>query len=388
LGMVGWPSPEPRRMAPTPVPPGGRHFSPWMRRRAPGRSWLAFAAALAGTLSRTVAQEESCIPYCDFDALRTGRCHVSRAYAVGLISFFDVDGAWAGISSHLAECEAQGVAQCTVLDNCEVDENGYCTASRAWAAEKLAALPTHGGAGLDSQRCGLLGRLLSSGAECRKRGDKATCENITATSSQERCAWDSVLDTCDAAPAALPELLGSSYRPELARVSLRRAHCAAQSSSLTCTGDCQWQQTAAGAWACSLRSLDALLAVIGEDCPLRPLLRQHASCDGATSMEACAELPLRSDGLMQCSWQGGRCVANSIALEFDLVQMVGLGRPDILVQLRNAQSTCAPLNQIECNHCAPPIGPLQTGGAAAQRPVSLGTVAALSGAALLIWGRG
>ena len=57
------------------------------------------------------------------------------------------------------------------------------------------------------------------------------------------------------------------FREELVRIAFRRERCSLITSPQLCSGSCFWDS---GASSCTLKTLEALLAVIDEDCPLRP----------------------------------------------------------------------------------------------------------------------
>ena len=56
------------------------------------------------------------------------------------------------------------------------------------------------------------------------------------------------------------------FRDELVRLALRRERCASVTSQDLCKGSCWWD---AAAMRCNLLAVEALLAVVDEDCPLR-----------------------------------------------------------------------------------------------------------------------
>lgn len=56
------------------------------------------------------------------------------------------------------------------------------------------------------------------------------------------------------------------FREELVRVAFRRERCNLITTANLCTGSCFWDASTS---SCTLKTLEALLAVIDEDCPLR-----------------------------------------------------------------------------------------------------------------------
>lgn len=300
-----------------------------------------------------------CLPLCNFDAARTEECHVSREYAAALIRAYDT-GPWGTIVSQHAQCEAD-LANCKVMADCEIDGGGRCAARRSWVVGKLVQPESEGGAGLNSDRCGIFGQMLGDGASCLPTRDSTSCANAVGASSGAPCVWDKLRGVCDASRQGLLLVLRRDYRDELARVSLRRDRCLARARP-ACSGDCHLVNG-----TCTLRTLDALLAVVGEDCPLSTLLRQNANCWDAEDLVSC-EAKVRPDGIPECDWRNNQCEAHPIALEFDLLLTVGLGQPGILTPMREAQARCVRnMGPTSCGVlCAPAVGP--PSAAAWQRP--------------------
>merc|ERR1712232_57653 len=171
-------------------------------------------------------------------------------------------------------------------------------------------------------------------------------------------------------------MLLQGYRDELARVRLRRDACATQQTQESCTGDCHWQPlvvsdgssmnrrlatataNAAVLGHCTLRTEDALLALVGEDCPLRTLFKRHSGCSEAADQKSC-EAQERPDGLRRCAWRpavqepgteegsatsaSGQCEAHPAALEFDMLLLLGAEKPSLLESLRESQLRCSQL---------------------------------------------
>jgi len=298
------------------------------------------------------ASSDECQPLCKFDADRTQECHVSREYAAALIKYYD-RGPWGQLVSQQAACEAV-LTSCKGTPYCEIDGTGTCSAKRSWVVERLAAPEADGGAGLNSDRCGIFGRLLVDGASCLPHLDKSTCRSSVAPSGAN-CVWDELRGICNAARDDVLFVLRRDYRDELARVSLRRERCLAANESLaSCTGDCQIING-----TCTLRTLDALLAVSGEDCPFSTVLRQNAGC-WSMDNEATCTAKMRADGIHECDWRRSQCEAHPVALEFDLLLVLGLGKSEILEPMRVAQRRCTAFGSASaaCDaSCAPPVGP-------------------------------
>ena len=79
------------------------------------------------------------------------------------------------------------------------------------------------------------------------------------------------------------------FRDELVRVALRRDRCASLASQDLCKGSCLWD---AAGMKCNLQPLEALLAVIDEDCPLRQGHRDLNIKQAVTwKVVACQECP-------------------------------------------------------------------------------------------------
>lgn len=302
--------------------------------------WLAMLAA-TGTVADT-----GCQKLCQFDEARTHSCHVSREYVAALVGAFD-NGPWAKIMSQQALCEAH-VGNCLSVSDCEFDDAGICAATRSWIARILASPVADGGAGLNADSCGLFGQLLATGAGCLARANKTACTAGPWTTSS-RCAWDPLRNVCDASRQDLLLILRRDYPEDLARVNLRRQRCAAQTRQ-TCIGDCRLVNG-----TCVLRALNALLAITGEDCPLSSLFTSHAGCGVETDQSACTSRT-RSDGRTECAWRRGQCEAHPMALEFDLIGLLGLSQPAILGPMSAAEAQCSAMAREVCNAtCAPRV---------------------------------
>lgn len=320
---------------------------------------LACIGCVALAVIKLVSSQ--CVPLCKFDSDRTEECHVSREYAAEVIKFYD-DGIWGKLVAQHAECEARTM-DCGGMWTCEIDGTGTCAARRSWVVENLAKAEAEGGAGLNSDRCGIFGRLLVDGASCLPNADKTSCSNAVGASSGIPCAWDTLRGVCEASRKDILFILRRDYRDELARVSLRRERCRVRESTIaSCAGDCQLVNG-----TCTLRTVDALLAVAGEDCPVSTLLRQNAGCWNLEDEESCTARK-RSDSLKECDWRRGQCEAHPVALEFDLLLMLGLGQSEILEPIEAAQTKCSQFWYAEaCDaECAPLVGPRSA--AVLQRP--------------------
>jgi len=304
---------------------------------------ICLASAQAATVSSM-----TCMKLCAFDANTTGKCLVSRSYVATLIQVFQ-GGIWGNIVSHLQNCELHGERDCTTTANCEVDSIGLCTASRSWAAKKLAAPVSEGGVGWGAERCGILGELIAQGAGCASERNASSCGTNNQCSLSEQ-------NNCGVSRQAALVLLQNEYRDELTRVSLRRARCAAQKSRVTCLGDCRWTESPGVQGRCLLQTLDALLAVLGDDCPLRVLLGRHARCRNFVSSAECLA-SARLDGIPDCMWRSQQCEANPVSLEFDLLYLLGLDHPSIARRFSRASATCASyISADQCHQpCAPPV---------------------------------
>lgn len=313
-------------------------------------------------LPAAFAQQSGCRSLCWLDAARTGRCQVSRWYTSGVLERLQAGKIWGEIASETSACEGLDASGCGGRSSCSVDRRGQCSASRGWVAGKLAVSSWQGGAGLGAQRCGLLGQLMASEAKCLTFTTATACEAHNGTVPEDLCAWDLARQACGFPAASAVVLLRRDYQDELALLELRRQRCASVQSAATCTGYCQWE-VGTNSSRCTLVSLEALLAVIDQDCPLRTLLDVHAGCeegDAAVNGTAC-ELRLRSDGLQQCVWFGGVCEANPMTVELDLLRQLGLLSSELETLLLDAYNKCSSLSPANCEsgwpvgHCAPSL---------------------------------
>jgi len=316
---------------------------------------IALAAFLAPAAS------QCSVKLCAVDN-RTSTCSVSRLFANQLIGIFN-DGVVGQIARLNAECQAN----CSET-GCETDPTtGLCGVNRTFVARRLAAPVELGGAGF-GERCGLFGQLMSAAVVCQEASTEEECSGIaTAKNAEIPCAWDRIREICDVTKEGVSFLLRRDFRDELVRVALRRQQCAAKSLDTVCTGECRWVNQ-----ACHLNQQDALLAVAGEDCPLRTLMSLHEGCTTVLTADMCND-QLRRDGLPECFWRQGQCEAHPTSLEFDLMQLLGVGQQGALAQYREAYNRCSKSTSCE-EECAGPIfGP---SGTPRRAGVPLGSLAA------------
>merc|ERR1712080_149993 len=90
-------------------------------------------------------------------------------------------------------------------------------------------------------------------------------------------------------------------------------------------------------------TIEALLELLGDACPLKRLLAGSAMCIQLGSNESdnrCTET-LRGDGLPYCYRNGdGRCEPNPMALELDVLLAVGVRDPRVGTFMRGAIQEC------------------------------------------------
>mmetsp|Transcript_74431 Transcript_74431/g.241684 ORF Transcript_74431/g.241684 Transcript_74431/m.241684 type:complete len:351 (-) Transcript_74431:35-1087(-) len=341
-------------------------------------SWSARITLLAGALltaSVVDSEEVPCTPLCGFDAARTGRCHISKAYATALVEFFD-DGPWSAIMKHHMSCESNINGPCDQVAHCEVDGAGMCAASRSWVVAQLARPGTEGGANL-TDRCGLFGRLLADGAVCLQETNSTLCSNVSTPKwgGPGACAWDDIRQVCDVSSRVVMPTLRQYYSEDLVLANFLRQNCSRASTSDLCSADCHWDGN-----SCSLRPVDFLLAVSGDDCPLSLVFQQNAGCHTENTSNTCSTRK-RADGLQECLWRQNQCEAHPVALEFDLLMFVGLGDPLILEPARAAEAQCSELPDI--HSCLQPCAPaIMNPSRATRRTVSLTSLLGLAVAVL------
>jgi len=300
-----------------------------------------------------------CQRLCDFDTARTNQCHVGRLYTQRLVSAFDA-GAWGSIFAQSLACSDDCAAP-----ECEQELDGKsCTASRSWVARRLAMPEDLGGGGL-SDRCGLLGQMLSAGAVCLNETDDLACDSMPG------CLWDESRGVCDASHEKLLSTASTTQRQELLRVAVRRQQCGSIPSESDCHGDCMWQGD-----QCRLNPFDALLTVVGEGCPLHVVLQQNMGCR-TENQTLCTHSNDR------CVWRdgffGGQCEAHPLALERDLLGILGLDYPSLVQQWSAAQVSCSSLSSEDCSSmCAPEISIPRSASCPAASSVTVALAAILA----------
>lgn len=324
-----------------------------MNSRWPWSSWKFLL--LQGILTvRVSAQDSSCkMPLCYFDAQRTGQCQVSKEYATALVGL--QGGVWSEILTSKLSCETNQ-SSCASTAKCQLDGRGLCTLRPSWLASKLFLPAQQGGAGFGN-RCGFFGQLLAARAGCSSSSDQASCQ-AALTSSSLKCAWNATGNLCDVDTSSVAPSLTEDAGSLLPRVDLQRRQC-----SLSHGADCNGP------------SLRTLLAIAGEDCPLSWILSGHDDCSQAVDALTCNKSVVRSDGLPGCVWRrtsGGGCEGNPVALEFDLVALLGLERAGLQAALRAAYQQCSSLSQALCStsFCAPPVVDLSATAAGHRSDVS------------------
>ncbi|CAJ1411340.1 unnamed protein product [Effrenium voratum] len=237
---------------------------------------------------------------------------VSHWYSSGVLERLAGSSPWAQVAAQRLACGELNASDCG--ESCEVSA-GLCGPRRSWLARSLAA------AQLDA-KCGLLGQIMAQ---------EAVCSESNASSCALRCAWDPRRDACGVAQHAVTGDLRQDFREELARVALRQQRCL-QRSQEECTGSCTWTGT------CTLKTLEALLAVIDEDCPLRTVLGVQAACGELVTSASCqAATDVR--GLPACLWTG-RCVPETAALELQLLAQAQLLTPQLEEVMSAAIGRC------------------------------------------------
>lgn len=306
-----------------------------------------------GSCPHTFAQ--TCRPLCSFDSQYTQSCQISRWYTTALLERLQGDGVWGQIAAKSFSCESLNGSDCENATSCQVSGSG-CAADRAWMARKLASPLWQGGASLGA-KCGLLGQVMAGEAECMEM-DEAACDSYNGTAG---CLWDPVRSSCGLPPAVVLALLRQDFRDELVRLALRRERCASVTSQDLCKGSCWWD---AAAMRCNLLAVEALLAVVDEDCPLRTVLSTQAACD-ELSEESCRAAAWQS-GSQDCIWVNG-CQANPRTLEMVLLRQLGLMTAQMEDSMTSSMATCG--NLTDCAQtpafCVEDLPPLH--GAAVQR---------------------
>lgn len=334
--------------------------------------------ALVTFLSSWVCTASTCTPLCDFGPL--GDCHVSRAYTAQLAAW--QGGPWSDIAKQIRACEATlkgdrdfvvpDAQRCESMAGCKFAEDGVCVVRKDWAMAKLSAPVERRGAGLGLERCGLLGEMLSRGVHCQANSDARSCAFHAVQRPEDGCGWSEALQRCDVSSAHVMRLASTEFRDQLARLNLERTQCARRAEA-ECHGICGWHPSGAGvnstanasknlrptSGRCALRTLEALLALTGEDCPFSILLERHFSCGASEDREACIAAQ-NADGLPVCMWRAGTgtCHPHSMSLEFALLRPLRMDHPELLQRTRDAQRSCfaASSDQKRCVAlCAPEL---------------------------------
>lgn len=275
---------------------------------------------------------------------------MGKAYAASVIERLQ-GGVWGEIVFAESVCEGLTPQTCSSQPRCQLRSQGSCRVAFMWLAEKLTTPRWLGGAGLGVERCGLLGQLLAGKALCGNSSSSSECSARNSSSAGQVCAWDMSRNVCDVPEAWALALLRQDYREQLQFIALRRQRCSSLSQEL-CIGSCRWQPSplanATVPGRCTLRRLETLLAVVDEDCPLRPLIELGGSCSEYSNATACTS-NLRKDELQTCFWTNKTCEANPVALEFDLLLLLGLTNPNLKQTLLAAQRQCSKKSADKCS---------------------------------------
>lgn len=285
-------------------------------------SWqsMLINSALLLTLPRISAQE--CQPLCWLDTQRTGRCQVSPVYMASLLDRLSQGSIWGEVATQNLACRSLNSSACSSPE-CNLHDDGSCMIRANWVGRKL------GNASVGT-KCGLLGQIMADEATCYQLEQSACSFTLTS------CSWDQVRGVCGISPSHVLVLLRQVFREELVRIAFRRERCSLITSPQLCSGSCFWDS---GTSSCTLKTLEALLAVIDEDCPLRVVLGMQSACK---ELSSCDEV--RADGLQECVASSSGCQANPATLELDLLRHSGLltiQLKDLIVQ---AIATCEALS--------------------------------------------
>jgi len=280
-------------------------------------------------------------------------CRASRLYAAKLIEIME-GGVWGEVAAKLAVCDQLGQnGQCLATDGCARDYHSTCSASNEWVTAKIAEPEARRAGALGVDGCGLFGALLSRGAACQSR-NSASCV-LVSDAAQDKCMINIQTGTCDLAPQAVVALLHKDYPDELARLAFQRDRCTQNKNETTCSGKCQWRNSSSAssrssAGQCQIRSLEAVLTVSGEDCPLRTLATPVSECDGFSDENTCPSIR-RRDGGAQCIWTGTFCEVNNTGMEVDLIRTIASRSVEIAGAFEAAQVICS--NRTTEEKCAP-----------------------------------
>lgn len=206
---------------------------------------------------------------------------------------------------------------------------------------------------------------MARGVDCQANADKKSCDFRALQRPEDGCGWNEPLQRCDVSSAHMLSMASTKYKEQFARLNIVRSDCAKQ-ERLGCTGNCKWQasdQAGMAGGRCMLNTLQALLSFTGEDCPFAIFFQRHFSCASLGDVETCNE-EQTSDGLPRCQWELGACQPHPMALEFDLLQSLGVDHPDLLRRTKEAQQTCfsASSDPQRCARlCAPSIQSVASG---------------------------
>lgn len=268
---------------------------------------------------------EGCQPLCGLDTQRPGRCQVNPVYTANLLDRLSPESIWGEVAAQNLACRSLNASTCS--SQCEF-RDGTCMMHANWIARRLSNASIGGIA----TKCGLLGQIMADEVTCYEL-DRTVCTTTNGTS----CSWDGVRGVCGISPTHVLVLLRQDFREELVRVAFRRERCNLITTANLCTGSCFWDASTS---SCTLKTLEALLAVIDEDCPLRLVLGMQSACKERSN---CSEVRA-DDGLQECLASTSGCEANPETLELDLLRHAGLltiQLKDLIVQ---AMNTCAALS--------------------------------------------
>jgi len=305
---------------------------------------------------------------CEFN-FNSQECFVRRSYAAALLRRYE-GGALAGIADHVMSCQDAGESGDCSVGGCELDGHGLCVAERVWTVSRMIAGRSSGGLGLGHERCGLFGGLLEQSGLCFNRANRTHCEEPQPGELAWHCFWNATQGWCEVSQEALMTRLVQDYREEFARVALQRDGCATRSSESVCAAapECRWesfqQRDASEAplgrllqplasdkeplaaqvpGLCLLRVVDSLVAISGNDCPLKTMFKRHADCAETAENEWACRARQRLDGLPMCVWVDERCEVHPTSMEFDLLSLLGAQSPELSAYVRRAQASCTNL---------------------------------------------
>eukprot|EP00403_Amphidinium_massartii_P010297 CAMPEP_0178418640 /NCGR_PEP_ID=MMETSP0689_2-20121128/25194_1 /TAXON_ID=160604 /ORGANISM="Amphidinium massartii, Strain CS-259" /LENGTH=322 /DNA_ID=CAMNT_0020040043 /DNA_START=12 /DNA_END=976 /DNA_ORIENTATION=+ len=305
---------------------------------------LFFVATL---LSGAFGQDD-CIPTCVWDSV-AGGCFVNRGFMARLLRTLEGDF-WSGFADQLVACDALGRGSaCNTVSGCELNELSQCAVGRRWAQEALLeVLTTSPQAAGGEERCGLFGGMLAQSLACGSSATAGSCE------ARGSCTWSTAQGTCEVSREGLIGTLLPDMREPLARLNMLRLHCASVTSAVGCPAGCRWVNASS---LCLLDSLQALLTVIGEDCPFRDFFTGSLRCMPLSTAESCEGL-LRSDGMRSCRWRDGVCEPLPTSTEYDIVRLLAPNQPFALENLLAADEECTATSENDCGSgCSTLIAP-------------------------------